>query len=60
MINKERIDTANAALGEMFEAIPKSKRFHYLGHLNEVSLVLEEIQREVKKKGELFNEKTTS
>lgn len=58
MINKERIDTANEALSEMFEAIPKSKRPYYLGHLNEVSLVIEEIQREVKKKGELFNENT--
>jgi len=57
-INKERIDLANEALSEMFEAIPKSKRFHFLGHLNEVSLVIEEIQRQIKKKGELFNENT--
>ena len=60
MINKERIDTANAALGEMFDAIPKSKKRDYLGHLNEIALVLEEVQREVQKKGELFNEKITS
>jgi len=60
IITKERVDTANAALTEMFDAIPKTKRFSHLGHLNEISLVLEELQRQVKKKGELFNEKNPS
>jgi hypothetical protein len=55
-ITKERVDVANAALTEMFDAIPKSKRFGYLGHLNKISLVIEELQRQVKKQGELFNE----
>jgi len=36
---------ANEAVGEMFEAIPKSKRSGYFGHLNTVSLLLEELQR---------------
>lgn len=28
------------AVNELFEAIPKSKRFNYLGHLNDILLFL--------------------
>lgn len=37
------------AINEMFEAIPKSKRTQFIGHLNDVSLFIEAAERAAKK-----------
>jgi hypothetical protein len=37
------------ALNEMFNAIPKSKRMEFIGHLNDISLFLEAAARAAKK-----------
>lgn len=54
-LTREEAKETLKALNEMFEAIPKSKRFDYIGHLNDVSLFLEaaarELPEEKKKKG---------
>lgn len=42
---KENASRALNTVSDMFEAIPKSKRGGYLGHLNEVSLFIEAARR---------------
>jgi hypothetical protein len=37
---KEEIGEVRKSLDEMFEAIPKSKRMFFIGHLNDVHLFL--------------------
>lgn len=37
----EEAESTKEAIGEMFKAIPKSKRMDYLGHLNDVFLFIE-------------------
>lgn len=58
----EEAEATKEAIGEMFKAIPKSKRMGYLGHLNDVFLFIDAailaIENEtstglVKEKGEL-------
>lgn len=36
----ENVDNCSKAAEEMFDAIPKTKRFGYLGHLNDILLFL--------------------
>ncbi len=48
-LTKENAATCLEAVNEMFEAISKSKRIEYLGHLNEVCLFLERAKRELSK-----------
>jgi len=38
--SKEEAESVKEAVEEMFEAIPKSRRIDYLGHLNDVLLFL--------------------
>lgn len=38
--SKEEAQATREAVEEMFEAIPKSKRLNYLGHLNDTLLFL--------------------
>lgn len=47
LLVKENATDCLEALTEMFNAIPKSKRFNYLGHLNDLSLFLERAQKEL-------------
>jgi hypothetical protein len=42
---KEEADQTIKAIDELFEAIPKSKRMGFLGHLNDVSLFVEAAKR---------------
>ncbi len=42
---KSEADEALTAVGEMFEAIPKSKRAGFLGHFNEIGLFIEAAKR---------------
>lgn len=42
---KEEAKRVLETVNEMFHGIPKSKRAVYIGHLNDVSLFLEEAQR---------------
>ena len=37
---KEEGANVNEALKEMFDAIPKSRRMEYIGHLNDISLFI--------------------
>jgi hypothetical protein len=37
---KEEADETVKAINEMFEAIPKTRRMEYLGHLNDISLFI--------------------
>jgi len=52
---KEEGKVVEEALKEMFDAIPKSRRMEYLGHLNEISLfiskAIQNAPNEVKKSG---------
>ncbi len=38
--SKEEAEATGKAVQEMFDAIPKSKRLDYIGHLNDVLLFL--------------------
>lgn len=42
---KEEAATTLTTLNEMFDAIPKSKRMGFIGHLNDVSLFIESAAR---------------
>jgi hypothetical protein len=42
---KEEAQETMKSVEEMFEAITKSKRFGYLGHLNDIMLFLEAAKR---------------
>lgn len=42
----ETAENCLEALNEMFAAIPAKKRIEFIGHLNEISLVLERGKRE--------------
>jgi len=46
---KENVQHAKVVLDELFEAIPKSKRINYLGHLNDIALFLESAERVISK-----------
>jgi len=43
---KEEADATLKAIGEMYDAIPRSKKMGYLGHLNDVCLFIEAAKRE--------------
>ena len=43
--NKQEIETVLLCVNELFEAIPKSKKTTYLGHLNDILLFLEAAKR---------------
>jgi len=38
---KDESDVVKEAVGELFEAIPKTRRMEYFGHLNEIYLFIE-------------------
>jgi len=42
---KQEAARTKEAIEEMFNAIPKSRRFEYLGHLNDIFLFLEAAAR---------------
>ncbi len=42
---KEEAKATKEALDELFEAIPKSKRIGYIGHLNDIALFIEAASR---------------
>ncbi len=42
---KTKAKATKDAVNEMFEAIPKSKRMTFIGHLNDVFLFLEAAER---------------
>ncbi|MBE3045958.1 hypothetical protein IMZ48_26150 [Candidatus Bathyarchaeota archaeon] len=42
---KEEATTTLETVDEMFEAIPKSKRLEYIGHLNDICLFIEAARR---------------
>lgn len=48
---KEEARETKKAVEEIFEAIPKSKRLNYIGHLNDVMLFLEACVRNIPEKG---------
>lgn len=37
---KEEAEHVNKALNELFEAVPKTRRMDFLGHLNDIALFL--------------------
>jgi hypothetical protein len=37
---KQEADETIKALNEMFDAIPKTRRMNYIGHLNDISLFI--------------------
>ncbi len=37
---KQEAQRTRKAVNELFEALPKSKRFNYVGHLNDIFLFL--------------------
>lgn len=43
---KQTAENCLDALSEMFNALPSKKRIDFIGHLNEISLVLERGKRE--------------
>lgn len=43
--SKEEADFTMKALNELFEALPKTRRMEYLGHLNDISLFIEAAKR---------------
>lgn len=47
-LTKQEAKKALEALNRMFDALPKSKKMEFVGELNDVSLVLERVQREAK------------
>jgi hypothetical protein len=46
-LSKEEATHVLEAVNDMFEAIPKSRRLEYLGHLNDIALFLEAAKREL-------------
>lgn len=46
-LTKENAQLCYEAVNEMFDALPKSKRMGYLGHLNDILLFLERGKREL-------------
>lgn len=42
---KEEAEATKDAVNELFEAIPKSKRMDFLGHLNDIFLFIEAAKR---------------
>ena len=42
---KQEAQVTREAVNELFEALPKSRRFDYIGHLNDICLFLEAAQR---------------
>ena len=42
---KQEAKETTKAVEELFEAIPKSKRLNYIGHLNDIFLFIEAAQR---------------
>jgi hypothetical protein len=42
---KQEAAETKKAVEEMFDAIPKSKRLNYIGHLNDIFLFIEAAQR---------------
>lgn len=47
---KEEAAETIKAVNELFEAIPKSKRTNFIGHLNDISLFIEAAGRAAKAK----------
>jgi hypothetical protein len=43
---KEEAQATIEAVDEMFNALPKSKKLDYVGHLNDIMLFLEEAKRQ--------------
>ena len=43
--NKQEADATIEAVKEMFDAIPKSKRMGFVGHLNDIMLFIEAAKR---------------
>jgi hypothetical protein len=46
-LTKENAQICHEAVNDIFEALPKSKRFEQLGNLNEVLLFLERARRDL-------------
>jgi hypothetical protein len=46
-LTKENAAICYEAIRELFDALPKSKRNEFLGHLNEIFLFLEAAKREL-------------
>jgi hypothetical protein len=42
---KQEAQSVKEAVDEMFDALPKSKKMDYIGHLNDIFLFLEEAIR---------------
>ncbi|CAG0976846.1 hypothetical protein ANRL3_01864 [Anaerolineae bacterium] len=42
---KEEAEQTKKAVEEMFDAIPKPRRFGYLGHLNDIFLFIDSAQK---------------
>lgn len=42
---KSEAASVKEAVGELFEAIPKTRRFNYLGHLNDIYLFIDAASR---------------
>jgi hypothetical protein len=49
-LTKKEAKAVLEILNEMFEAIPKSKRMNYIGHLNDVCLFVEAVGRSAPEK----------
>lgn len=43
--SKQEADATATAVDEMFNAIPKSKRMEFIGHLNDIMLFIEAAKR---------------
>lgn len=54
---KEEAEVCKEAVDEMFNALPKSKRMEYLGHLNEICLFLERAKEKAPSESENKEEK---
>jgi len=48
-VTKQEATRAIEAVNELFKAVPKTRQMEYIGHLNDISLILEAVKRSIEK-----------
>lgn len=57
---KQEADESLKAVTEMFDALPKSKRYDYIGHLNDIGLFIEAAKLAAPDEAEVIEEKVAA
>jgi len=48
-VTKQEAEREIGAVNELFKAVPKTRQMEYVGHLNDISLILEAVRRSLEK-----------